>query len=111
MEFQIQDIDSGALIGLGGEIDLHTSPELKKKLTEVAQKKPSRVILNFAQVRYIDSSGLATIIDLFQKLKIYGGKLGLAGMNVSVKSVFEVARLNQVFSIYESEQQAVDNLK
>jgi anti-sigma B factor antagonist len=111
MEFKVREIGEGTLVGLGGEIDLHSSPALKQKLAEVAQKKPSRVILNFSAVKYIDSSGLATIIDLYQKMRGYGGKLGLAELSFSVKSVFEVARLHQVFAIFDSEEQAVEKLK
>ena len=111
MDFKVREITNGAVVGLGGEIDLYHSPSLKEKLTEVAKKKPSCVILDFAGVTYIDSSGLATLIDLYQRMKAYGGKLCLAGLSVQVKSVFEVARLHQVFSIYESEQQAVEQLK
>lgn len=111
MDFKSRAIDNGTVVGLGGEIDLHHSPALKEKLSEIAKGKPSCVILDFASVTYIDSSGLATLIDLYQKMKGYGGKLGLAGLSVQVKSVFEVARLHQVFTIYESEQQAVEKLK
>jgi len=111
MDFTVQDIASGAVVGLGGEIDLYHSPTLKQKFTEVAKKKPACVILNFTLVKYIDSSGLATIIDLYQQMKVYGGKLALAGLSVQVRSVFEVARLNQVFTIYDSEEQAVEKLK
>ena len=111
MDFNVQDIAQGAVVGLGGEIDLYHSPALKQKFTEVAKKKPGCVILNFADVKYIDSSGLATIIDLYQQMKVYGGKLSLAGLSVQVRSVFEVARLHQVFAIYDSEEQAVEKLK
>jgi anti-sigma B factor antagonist len=111
MDLKLQDIEQGTVVGLEGEIDLYHTPDLKKKLTEVAKKKPACIILNFASVKYIDSSGLATIIDLYQQVKVYGGKLALVGLSVQVKSVFEVARLNQVFAIYDSEQQAVENLK
>jgi len=111
MDFSVRDAEKAKVVGLSGEIDLHHSPGLKEKLAEVAKQKPARVIVNFAQVTYIDSSGLATLIDLYQKMKGYGGKLGLAELRASVKNVFEVARLNQVFAIYETEQKAVDELK
>ncbi len=111
MDFKVEDIHQGAVVDLGGEIDLYHSPTLKQKLTEVAKKKPGCVILNLAEVKYIDSSGLATIIDLYQQMKSYGGKLALAGLSVQVRGVFEVARLHQVFAIYDSEEQAVEKLK
>ena len=111
MDLKVQDIVGGAVVGLQGEIDLYHSPSLKKELAEVAKKKPGYVILNFEAVKYIDSSGLATIIDLYQQLKVYGGKLALIGLSIQVRSVFEVARLHQVFAIYDSEEQAVANLK
>jgi anti-sigma B factor antagonist len=111
MDLKVQDITGGAVVGLEGEVDLYHSPALKQKLAEVAKKKPGCVILNFAEVKYIDSSGLATIIDLYQQMKAYGGKLALIGLSVQVRSVFEVARLHQVFAIYDSEEQAVANLK
>jgi anti-sigma B factor antagonist len=111
MELKVQQTAEGAVVELTGEIDLHHSPTLKLKLSEVAKKKPPHVILNFSNVKYIDSSGLATIIDLYQQLKGYGGKLALASLSIEVRSVFEVARLHQVFSIFDSEEQAVESLK
>ena len=51
-------------------------------------------------VSYIDSSGLAVLIEAMQKVEKYGGKFALAGLQENVKPIFEIARLDQVFHIY-----------
>jgi anti-sigma B factor antagonist len=60
---------------------------------------PEHVVVDLSGVTFIDSSGLAVLIKAMQDIKEYGGKLTLAGINNNVRSIFEMARLDQVFLI------------
>jgi len=93
-------------LALDGEIDLHRSPEVKELLAASIERKAPRILLNLAGVTYIDSSGLAVLIEALQHALGYGGKLGLFGLQQSVKHIFEIARLDQVFQIYPDEAAA-----
>ena len=85
---------------LEGEIDLHVSPRVAVSLTQMITKKPEKLVVDLSRVNYIDSSGLAILIEAMQNMGEYGGKFALAGMQETVRSIFEIARLDQVFQIF-----------
>ena len=88
------------VLPLKGEIDLHVSPSLTASLNEMIEKKPKRVVVDLSDVSYIDSAGLAALIQAMQKVEGYGGKFMLAGLQETVRSIFEISRLDQVFQIF-----------
>ena len=85
---------------LEGEIDLHVSPRIALSLAQMVKKKPKKLVVDLSKVSYIDSSGLAVLIEAMQSMEEYGGKFALAGLQETVRSIFEIARLDQVFRIY-----------
>ncbi len=95
------------ILELAGELDFHTSPDLRQQLLAVMDKKVPKVMVNLKKVSYIDSSGLATFVEAFQKIKRYNGKLVLAELVPAVRSVFEIAKLDSVFVLAGSEDEAV----
>ena len=88
------------MLPLEGEIDLHVSPAVTASLNAMIEKKPKQVVIDLTQVSYIDSAGLATFIEAMQKVEAYGGKFALAGLQATVRSIFEISRLDQVFQIF-----------
>src|SRR4026207_2207625 len=88
------------VIPLEGEIDLHISPRITTTLNAALKVKPRNLVIDMGNVSYIDSSGLAVLIEAMQKVEKYGGKFALAGLQENVKPIFEIARLDQVFPIY-----------
>lgn len=88
------------VISLEGEIDLHVSPRIAATLIAAVKKKPRKLIVDLAKVSYIDSSGLAVLIEAMQSVEKYGGKFALAALQENVKPIFEIARLDQVFRIF-----------
>lgn len=63
-------------------------------------KKPKELVIDLTKVTYLDSSGLAVLIEGMQNVQQYGGRFRLAGVQEDVKHVFDIARLDQVFDIY-----------
>ena len=92
--------DAPNVLPLDGEIDLHVSPRISASLGAIIEQKPQRVVVDLSQVTYIDSSGLAVLIEGMQNVEAYGGKFLLAGIQENVKPIFEIARLDQVFLIF-----------
>jgi anti-sigma B factor antagonist len=88
------------VLPLDGEIDLHVSPRISAQLNQMIAAKPKQLVVDMSQVSYIDSSGLAVLIEGMQNVAAYGGKFSLAGLQDAVKPIFEIARLDQVFQIY-----------
>ena len=96
-----------AILALDGEIDLHRSPEVKDTLAPLIARKTPRILVDFSAVTYIDSSGLAAMIETLQRIQSYGGKFAMFGLRESVKAVFEIARLDQIFRLFPDEAAAV----
>jgi len=88
------------VLPLEGEIDLHVSPRVAASLAEMIERKPQRLVVDLSRVSYIDSSGLAVLIEGMQNVEEYGGKFILAGLQENVRPIFEIARLDQVFIIF-----------
>jgi anti-anti-sigma factor len=92
--------DASNVLPLDGEIDLHVSPRVAASLGAMIEQKPPRLVVDLSNVTYIDSSGLAVLIEGMQNVEAYGGKFILAGIQENVKPIFEIARLDQVFIIF-----------
>jgi anti-sigma B factor antagonist len=88
------------VLPLEDEVDLNVSPGIASVLNEMISKKPSRLVVDLSRVTYIDSSGLAVLIRAMQDVEDYGGRFALAGLDDNVRSIFETARVDQVFLIY-----------
>ncbi len=95
------------IITLDGEIDLHESPNVREVLRPLIEQKVPRIYVDMAEVTYIDSSGLAVLIDAMQRIANYGGKFGLIAIRPAVRTVLEIARLDQVFRVYPDRASAV----
>lgn len=87
------------VVPLEGEIDLHVSAGVAAKLRAAIQEKPEKVVIDLSKVTYIDSSGLAALINAMQEVEAYRGKLYLVALDEPVRIIFETLRLNQVFRI------------
>ena len=108
MEVKSFQQDGVSIFQVNGEINISTSPDLKK----LFEKQPSKkVVVDLEKVSYIDSSGLATLVEMLKKTKSQGGSLGLAGMSDKVKSLFEITKLDRLFSIYQNKQDALAQAK
>ena len=92
---------------ISGDLDFNSSPELKEKLQQAFAKQAKSIVINLKKVGYIDSSGLATFVDALKKTKAVSGKLILTDLSDAVRSVFEIAKLDQIFTLVESETEAV----
>jgi anti-sigma B factor antagonist len=92
--------DEPNVLPLEGEIDLHVSPRVAASLRALSDQKPTRLVVDLSRVTYIDSSGLAALIEAMQNVEAYGGKFVLAGVQENVRPIFEIARLDQVFIMF-----------
>ena len=93
-----------------GEIDINCSPELKKVFDKLISQKTPKIVIELSKVTYVDSSGLATLVGILKNMRSYGGKMRLAGMLPKVKSLFEITKLDKLFEIMASEEDAIAGL-
>ena len=94
-----KDGDALVLV-MRGEIDLHNSPELRNDLLSLlGRQRPRRLVLDLAQVPYMDSSALAVFVEALKQMRQAGGKIFLCALQPRVKGLLEIARLTTVFGI------------
>jgi len=110
MKINLRDSNEIRILEVSGEIDFHSSRELRQKFQEILDKKCSKLLVNLKKVSYIDSSGLATFVEVLQRMKRAGGKLVLVGLAPAVRGVFEIAKLDAIFDLSDSEDKAFATL-
>ena len=97
-----------AIFALEGEIDLHYAPVLRSLFKAKLNARTPALVLDLTEVGYIDSTGLAAIIEYFRDSGEYGGVLCLVGLNKQVKSIFEIVRLDQTIPIFKTRAEAIE---
>jgi anti-sigma B factor antagonist len=103
----VEKIDGTIIIlAVSGEIDLNQSPALRTILRAKAAAKTPCLLLDFSAVAYVDSSGLATLIEYYQSSRTYSGKMAICSLVPRVRSSFDLVRLSEVFSIFPDQAEA-----
>ncbi len=90
-----------------GDIDLASSPSLRSQLREVVEEATDQVVIDLEAVPYMDSSGVATLVELLQSCRQKGLDLTLCRLGERVLSVFQIARLDGVFKISVSLEECI----
>ena len=105
---QIRQIDHAGLpvLLLEGEVDLYQSPDLRAALHVWVKAKAPALALDLTGVPYIDSSGLATIVEYVRSAQEFGGKIALLGLSARVKTIFDLVRLGEILPIVETRDDA-----
>ena len=99
------------VLALQGEIDLHEAPRLRECVRKALERRPGVLFIDLGGVSFIDSSGLAVLVEALQEINGYGGRLALYGIHDTVATTFHIARLDQVFQIYPDQAAARDAIK
>lgn len=111
MKISSKENGSVYVLEVAGEIDFHTSRELREKFQQIPDKKCSKLLVSLRKVTYVDSSGLATFVEALQRVKRSGGRLILSGLAPTVRGVFEIAKLDSIFELVDSDEGALSVLE
>ncbi|MEX2215912.1 MAG: STAS domain-containing protein [Phycisphaeraceae bacterium] len=103
-----QTIADGMIVRVKGDIDFSRSPELRQGLLGALRDGLDRIIVDLAGVQYMDSSGVAVLVELLQTQRKRSQKLVLCNMQPKVKGIFEIARLHLVFTIVNTVDAAME---
>ena len=108
LPMQVSPIDHAGLpvLFLEGEVDLYQSPILRTILQEHVKARTPALALDLSGVPYIDSSGLATIVEYVRGAQEFGGKIALLGLSVRVKTIFDLVRLGEILPIVATRDDA-----
>lgn len=100
MKIEIADNKGIKVISVSGDIDMYSSPDLRKELMLLVHKKVTPLLVDFGGVSYIDSSGIATFVEGLKCMMAYGGKLKLISIPERIMEIFCFAKLDRVFEIH-----------
>lgn len=89
------------------DVDMSRSPALRTAIREAQGRGPRRLVVDLSEVGYMDSSGLATLVEAMRTAKREGTDLVICGMNEKVRAIFEIARLHHFFKITQTLDEAL----
>ena len=95
------------VLNLIGRFEAQNSSSVRATIKEVMGKTPANVVINLKDVQFIDSSGLAVLVQGMKLAKNAKGQLRLCGLQQKVRIIFELTRLDKVFEIFADESSAV----
>lgn len=108
MGFTVRKEPSGVVvIGVDGQLIVSNRHELKERVAEAVEFGSRKILVDFTNTGYIDSSGLGALVSLAKKLREAGGELRLAGLNEDLRTLFELTKLDTLFSITASRDEAL----
>lgn len=85
-----------------GELDMATSPQLRDGLQQLVDAGDRQVVVDLAGVGFMDSSALGALVLIFKAMREVGGRLSLAAVQPTVRSVLTVTSVDQVIHVYDS---------
>jgi anti-sigma B factor antagonist len=107
-----EQLDGDAhVVSLSGEVDLYTAPEFKQKLLDIVAQGARRVIVDFTETTFIDSTTLGVLVSGVKRLRENDGQLSLVCSDRNITKIFEITGLDRVFTIYPTRSEAVAELE
>jgi anti-sigma B factor antagonist len=107
IETSLRHLDGVPVLDVVGEIDIYTTPQFKEAVSAAIDENKPAIIINMAQVTYMDSSGFGTLLSATKRLRPLDGALYLTGCNDSIQRMLQITRLNTIFGVYTTEDEAL----
>ena len=104
---QTKDASGVAVLQVDGQLIVGNRQELKEMVQTALDRGERRLLIDFSRTGYIDSSGLGALVSISKKIREAGGELRLSGLNEDLRSLFELTKLDTLFAIAETPQQAL----
>jgi anti-sigma B factor antagonist len=108
MTSSTRTVNQTTIVDVTGEIDLGSSPTLRKTLMDELQTT-ELLAINLSAVRYIDSSGIASLVEVLQGARKASKRLMLYGLTPAVMQVLQLTRLTGIFEIFGTEEQMLQS--
>jgi anti-sigma B factor antagonist len=110
MEINDTKKDGVLIVNLKGRLDYASSTTLKERILELVQCGDRQMIVNMAQVDFINSSGLGTLVSILKEVRLAKGRLVLADLATYVQEIFEITQLSHIFEIFAGEKEALESI-
>lgn len=104
----VRDAGGVTVVALEGQLIVANRQDLKQLIQDALDGGARKFILDFTRTAYIDSSGLGALVSISKKVRESSGDLRLAGLNEDLRSLFELTKLDTLFSISETASEALE---
>lgn len=99
--------DGVVVVEVVGQLIVGNRQELKNLVHESLERGNRKFVIDCTRTGYIDSSGLGALVSMSRKVRETGGELRIAGLNEDLRSLFELTKLDTLFRILETPEQAL----
>ncbi|WP_085829463.1 anti-sigma F factor antagonist [Clostridium massiliodielmoense] len=111
MNLAFEEREDILIVHMEGELDHHTAEEVRSRIDDRIDRTGfSRIIMDFTNVNFMDSSGIGVVIGRYKKLLLKKGKINMIGAKGAVKRVFELSGMFKIIPLYDNLQDALDNI-
>jgi anti-sigma B factor antagonist len=108
MAISTREVGNATIVDVVGNITFYNSPEIRKTLLDLLkEKRAPRVIVNLGKVKYIDSAGVASLVEGLKISRDMKSGFALYGLSGTTREVLELTKLIRVFEVHESEEEAL----
>ena len=107
MGFALDTKDGFLLVTVEGQLVVGNRQEFKQLVLDEVERGARQIVVDFANTAYIDSSGLGALVSLGKRIRESGGELRLAALNDDPRTLFELTRLDTLFPLYASREDAL----
>ncbi|MDH5235229.1 MAG: STAS domain-containing protein [Gemmatimonadota bacterium] len=109
MSLQVSKHGDVVVIEVDGQLIVGNRQELKQRVLDEAEAGARKVLVDFANAGYIDSSGLGVLVSLAKRMRELGGDLRLANLNDDLQTLFELTKLDSLFQIADTRERALES--
>jgi anti-sigma B factor antagonist len=95
------------VVAVEGDLDASTSPDLRAKFEEFIGQGENLYVIDLAEVPFMDSSGIAALVNLFKRVRIGAGDVRLCSLREEIMKIFRLTRLDRVFDIFDNRADAI----
>ena len=107
MGFQVERQGGVTVVDVDGQLIVGNRQELKQRVLDQLANGDRKFVIDFSNTGYIDSSGLGVLVSLSKKIRERSGELRLANLNEDLRTLFELTKLDTLFKIADSRQDAM----
>src|SRR5215813_8185663 len=108
MDIKERVVDGVSILDLSGKIVLGEGDmQIKERIRDLLADGQKRILLNLAEITYIDSAGLGALISCYTTSRREGGSLKLVNLTKRIQDLLAITKLITVFDTYEDERQAI----
>ena len=108
MEIQVSQVNTLTILELSGRFDAYNASSVEAQLKSIAEKTPAYALVNLSGVHFVDSTGLATLVQGMKRCRQQNGDVYLCCLQQPVRIIFELTRFDMVFKIFDTQEDAVE---